>query len=178
MLLSLSLLFIICNLVINFISGQSANNNRSIISKACACYNQGICDPVTSSCICPSGFLGQQCERLECFHGDYCERQRVATRCTDIRCQNGGICYEHSPAISVFAYCLCPPGFTGRFCETEYFRCSQPGVFADLYQCAQSSYFLCDHTNRLLTGTCPKGLRFNLNKMSCDHASSVTCSNI
>ncbi|CAF5178505.1 unnamed protein product, partial [Rotaria sp. Silwood1] len=57
---------IICNLVINFISGQSANNNRSIISKACACYNQGICDPVTSSCICPSGFLGQQCERLEC----------------------------------------------------------------------------------------------------------------
>ncbi|CAF4077353.1 unnamed protein product [Rotaria sp. Silwood2] len=187
---------------------QSVNNSRSIVSKACGCYNQGICDPNTGLCICPSGFVGQQCEKLESttlcnnvvcknsgvcniisptvstcwcllgFHGNYCERQRAASRCTEIQCQNGAICYEHSPAMSIFAYCLCPPGFTGRFCETEYFRCTRPGTFTDLYQCAQGSYFLCDYTNRLIPGTCPKGLRFNFNKMSCDHASSVPCPNI
>ncbi len=37
-----------------------------ISPKACACYNQGICDSYTGLCICPSGYLGQQCERLEC----------------------------------------------------------------------------------------------------------------
>ncbi|CAF4128946.1 unnamed protein product [Rotaria sordida] len=208
MLSSLPLLFIISNLFVHFIVGQNVNNSRSIISKTCGCYNQGICDPYTGSCICPSGYLGRQCEQLESttlcnnvvcknsgacniisptdstcwcllgFHGKYCERQRAASRCNEIQCQNGAMCYEHSPAMSVFAYCLCPPGFTGRFCETEYFRCSQVGTFVDQYQCAQGSYFLCDYTNRLIVGTCPKGLRFNLNKMSCDHASSVTCPNI
>jgi hypothetical protein len=31
--------------------------------------------------------------------------------------------------------------------------------------------------DRLIPGTCPRGLRFNFNKMSCDHASAVTCPN-
>ncbi len=42
------------------------NNSRSISTRACACYNQGICDPYTSSCICPSGYHGYQCEQLQC----------------------------------------------------------------------------------------------------------------
>ena len=46
-------------------------------------------------------------------------RKLAASRCTQIQCQNGGLCYEHSPAMSVFAYCACTPGFTGRFCETR-----------------------------------------------------------
>ncbi len=45
----------------------------------------------------------------------------AASRCTQIQCQNGGTCYEHSPATSVFAYCACPPGFTGQFCESSYY---------------------------------------------------------
>ncbi len=42
------------------------NNSRSLSTKACACYNQGICDRYTGLCICPSGFIGQQCEQLQC----------------------------------------------------------------------------------------------------------------
>lgn len=49
----------------NDLFNYKGNNNSSSIS-ACACYNQGICDPYTGSCICPSGFLGQQCEQSEC----------------------------------------------------------------------------------------------------------------
>jgi hypothetical protein len=44
----------------------------------------------------------------------------AASRCTQIQCRNGGTCYEHSPASSIFAYCLCPPGFTGQLCEIGY----------------------------------------------------------
>jgi hypothetical protein len=43
---------------------KEVNNSRSISTKACACFNQGICDPYTGLCICPSGFIGQQCEQL------------------------------------------------------------------------------------------------------------------
>jgi len=43
---------------------KETNNSRSISTKACACFNQGICDPYTGLCICPSGFIGQQCEQL------------------------------------------------------------------------------------------------------------------
>lgn len=43
---------------------KETNNSRSISTRACGCYNQGICDPYTGLCICPSGFLGQQCEQL------------------------------------------------------------------------------------------------------------------
>lgn len=82
----------------------------------------------------------------------------------------------------------------------EYFRCPRAGIFMDQYQCAQGSYFICDsnskkhskyfihayiyfcsflfHLDKLIQATCPKGLRFNASKMSCDHASSVICSNI
>ena len=141
----------------------------------------------------------------------------AASRCTQTQCQNGATCYEHSPGASIFAYCLCPPGFTGRFCETghsersiaadvilvvflslEYFRCPYAGTFGDAYRCAQGSYFLCDYSSeqhderrrahmwrmtisildRLIPGTCPKGLRFNLNRMSCDQASAVGCPDI
>ena len=45
---------------------KGVNNSRSISTRACACYNQGICDPYTGSCICPSGFLGRQCEQAQC----------------------------------------------------------------------------------------------------------------
>ena len=46
-------------------------HNEEIASKACACYNQGICDPQTGSCICPAGFLGQQCEQSQRMFNDF-----------------------------------------------------------------------------------------------------------
>jgi hypothetical protein len=33
-------------------------------------------------------------------------------------------------------------------------------------------------SDRLIRGQCPKGLRFNFNKMSCDYSNAVTCPNI
>jgi hypothetical protein len=44
---------------------KGVNNSQSISTRACGCYNQGVCDLYTGSCICPSGFLGQQCEQLQ-----------------------------------------------------------------------------------------------------------------
>jgi hypothetical protein len=57
----------------------------------------------------------------------------VASRCIPGLCYNGGTCYEHSPASTIFAYCLCRlvfrfgiflldycsfrPGFAGSRCE-------------------------------------------------------------
>jgi len=177
--------------------------NTNISTRACGCYNEGVCDPVLGTCVCPSG-TSVQCQQINTnglcditcrnggvcnilsttystcwcllgFHGEYCERQAAASRCSQTQCMNGGTCYENSPGASIFAYCLCPPGFKGARCEREYFRCLQSGTFADSYGCAQGYYFLCDNANRRIAGHCPKGLRFNLMKMSCDYAKNVGC---
>lgn len=34
------------------------------------------------------------------------------------------------------------------FFISEYFRCSTPGLFLDLYNCAQGSYFVCDNSSK------------------------------
>ncbi len=40
--------------------------------------------------------------------------------------------------------------FISTFFDLEYFRCSQAGTFADTYNCAQGSYFLCDYSSKSL----------------------------
>jgi hypothetical protein len=50
----------------------------------------------------------------------------VAPRCLSSKCYNGGTCYEHSPASTIFAYCLC------KWVSCKSCSCSQHRNFIDL----------------------------------------------
>ncbi|CAF3598528.1 unnamed protein product [Adineta steineri] len=126
--------------------GKLITVDPCLSTKVCACYDQGICDSYTGSCICPAGFIGRQCGQLE-----------STTSCNNIVRKDSGVCNIISPTTVSTCRCL-----------LEYFRCSQASTFADQYKCAQ---------DRLMFGKCPRGLQFNFNKMSYDHANAVTCLN-
>uniref|UniRef100_A0A3B4YIP9 Slit guidance ligand 1 n=1 Tax=Seriola lalandi dorsalis TaxID=1841481 RepID=A0A3B4YIP9_SERLL len=116
------------------------------------CQNQGVCQvhhtqPFT--CTCKAGFTGKHCETpvdacvsnpctnggsclsdeqtrgFSCacafgFHGTFCEVN--VDDCQDHGCENGATCVD-----GVGNYtCLCPPKYTGLFCEEEEGVCS-PG---------------------------------------------------
>uniref|UniRef100_A0A3B4YZ18 Slit guidance ligand 1 n=1 Tax=Seriola lalandi dorsalis TaxID=1841481 RepID=A0A3B4YZ18_SERLL len=110
------------------------------------CQNQGVCQvhhtqPFT--CTCKAGFTGKHCETPvdacvsnpctnggsclsdDCacafgFHGTFCEVN--VDDCQDHGCENGATCVD-----GVGNYtCLCPPKYTGLFCEEEEGVCS-PG---------------------------------------------------
>ncbi|XP_071360831.1 slit homolog 1b [Trachinotus anak] len=109
------------------------------------CQNQGICqDHPTQpyTCTCKAGFTGKHCETpvdacvsnpctnggtclsdeqtrgFSCacafgFHGTFCEVN--VDDCEDHGCENGATCVD-----GVGNYtCLCPPKYTGLFCEEE-----------------------------------------------------------
>ncbi|XP_041819743.1 slit homolog 1b [Chelmon rostratus] len=115
------------------------------------CQNQGVCVDHTQlyTCTCKSGFTGKHCETpvdacvsnpctnggvclsdeqtrgFSCacafgFHGTFCEVN--VDDCQDHGCENGATCVD-----GVGNYtCLCPPNYTGLFCEEEEGVCS-PG---------------------------------------------------
>ena len=60
-----------------------------------------------TSCICAPTYTGERCESLYC-PSDYC-------------C-NGGIC--NVTATSHSLKCTCPPGFKGKYCQTDIDYCS------------------------------------------------------
>ncbi|TMS23078.1 Slit-like protein 1 protein [Larimichthys crocea] len=116
------------------------------------CQNQGVCKVDHAqlyTCTCKSGFTGKHCETpvdacvsnpctnsgicisdeqtrgFSCacafgFHGTFCEVN--VDDCQDHGCENGATCVD-----GVGNYtCLCPPDYTGLFCEEEEGVCS-PG---------------------------------------------------
>ena len=94
--------------------------------------------------------------------------------CSQTYCLNDGICEEYTPAITTYAFCMCKAGFTGKRCETEYFRCNQNGVFSDKEGCEFGRYFEC--SNGILSRRdCPPGTRFNSKSGYCDYISNVQC---
>jgi hypothetical protein len=38
-------------------------------------------------------------------------------RCTPGLCQNGGVCEEKLSGAALYAYCRCPIGISGQFCQ-------------------------------------------------------------
>lgn len=167
-----------------------------------SCRNGGVC--TSKGCVCPSGYSGQYCEtlttanlcqniacknggvcnvvatnRAECwclsnFYGYYCEIPNASNRCADTQCLNGGTCIENTPGYTTYSFCQCKAGYAGARCETQYFRCTTNGKFADTYGCDNGRYFEC--TNGVATRRdCGPGLRFNPSTGTCDYAINVRC---
>lgn len=91
--------------------GYRASLCEIAVANACGsdpCMNGATCQLLTLDtyrCQCPSGFRGDQCEKV-----DYCASKP---------CRNGATC--HSPGNTYT--CTCPPGFTGTTCTADVNEC-------------------------------------------------------
>ncbi|CAF3825091.1 unnamed protein product [Rotaria sordida] len=132
------------------------------------CANGGVCNPVQTI----ENGVDIQCSCLNGFAGRNCELVGVSGGCTAVICNNGGTCEERVNGAATFAYCRCPSGISGQRCETSYFSCPAPGIYADPINCKFGRYFQCIGLT-LSTLSCPRGLRYNFMKMRCD--SDVSC---
>uniref|UniRef100_A0A8C5KFS9 Notch 3 n=1 Tax=Jaculus jaculus TaxID=51337 RepID=A0A8C5KFS9_JACJA len=111
-----------------------------------SCFNGGTCvDGVNSfSCLCRPGYAGAHCQyeanpclSQPCLHGGVCKPTHLGFRCTcregftgsqcqtpvdwcnQMPCQNGGRCVQTG------AYCVCPPGWSGRHCDIQSLPCRE-----------------------------------------------------
>ena len=66
----------------------------------------------------------------------------------------------------------------------EYFRCSNNGIFTDIYGCDNGRYLECAHYGQSQIGfpngvlyrrECPPGLKYNPTFGYCDYAANVVC---
>ncbi|CAF4238690.1 unnamed protein product [Rotaria sp. Silwood2] len=131
------------------------------------CVNGGVCNPVPTA----NNGIEAQCWCLNGFYGSNCELIGIPGTCQFNLCQNGGVCEERRLGASIFAYCQCPPGFSGRYCERHYFTCSHSGLFDDLVNCKFGRYFQCVNTVAIMR-SCTQGFRFNSMRMQCDENGS------
>ncbi|CAF3157534.1 unnamed protein product [Rotaria sp. Silwood2] len=112
-----------------------------------------------SKCLCRSG-----------FDGDYCEISSKIGSCTPSYCLNGGSCNQRTIGSEDYIYCQCRPGWSGSRCNKQYFRCRLPGYFIDEQMKNQGKFFSCRFLEAdyfLQRLSCPKGLKFNLEKELC-----------
>ncbi|KAB7501347.1 Fibropellin-1 [Armadillidium nasatum] len=98
------------------------------------CSNGGVCQEDTygnsSTCICPSGFMGSRCE------------QTISNYCSENPCSNNGTC-----VLSEFGdriWCICPPGFSGNHCQIEDNECSTNPCFHGGVCSISESGFTCN----------------------------------
>ncbi|XP_071498490.1 receptor-type tyrosine-protein phosphatase S-like [Diadema antillarum] len=84
--------------------------------QACkSCYNGGICHSKTGECVCPPGFMGDQCEQM-------CGGNRFGRNC-EYRCKDN---IDDQTACSGLQVCVpdpygcsCTPGYKGIHCTEE-----------------------------------------------------------
>ncbi|CAF1512997.1 unnamed protein product [Rotaria sp. Silwood1] len=75
------------------------------------CENDGVRDPTTNLCNCPSGFTGSKCETRD--NTQLCDR---------IRCMSNGVCSIRPLFDGAAIYqskCLCRSGSEGDYCERQ-----------------------------------------------------------
>ncbi|CAF3641303.1 unnamed protein product [Rotaria sp. Silwood1] len=112
-----------------------------------------------SKCLCRLG-----------FDGDYCEIPSKIGSCTASYCLHGGSCNQRTIGSEDYIYCQCKPGWSGSRCDKQYFRCRSSGYFIDEQMKNQGKFFSCTSLEDdyfLQQLSCPKGLKFNLEKELC-----------
>ncbi|CAF0871586.1 unnamed protein product [Rotaria sp. Silwood1] len=158
----------LCNCPSGFTGSRCETRADSQLCDRIQCMSKGVCAirPIfegatiyQSKCLCRAG-----------YDGVYCETQTIAGSCTSSYCFNGGVCQQRQVGSSNFFFCQCKPGWSSTRCDKQYFRCRSSGYFIDEYMRNQGKYFSCTPSNNdylLQQLSCPKGLKFNLEKQLC-----------
>uniref|UniRef100_A0A8R1E2W5 EGF-like domain-containing protein n=1 Tax=Caenorhabditis japonica TaxID=281687 RepID=A0A8R1E2W5_CAEJA len=105
----------------NVINGTHFNCECRKGFSGARCDKDTKCDDCQNNAKCvkrPSGRV--QCECPPGIGGDTCDKI-VAKSCTDLSCENQGICIEPAHTEQSAPWCLCTPGFGGALCH--YHRC-------------------------------------------------------
>jgi len=155
----------ICHCLSGFVGTSCQQKDDSKLCDGITCQNKGVCanrvihGTLKPICLCPYGTFG-----------DYCHLLGALTSCFAGFCLNNGVCMESLIGSTRHAYCNCPVGYNGIRCETQYFKCTVPGLHEDTYMSLQGKYFQCNMnsgTYVLTHKSCPQGLRFNISKYTC-----------
>ncbi|XP_022101762.1 receptor-type tyrosine-protein phosphatase T-like isoform X2 [Acanthaster planci] len=77
------------------------------------CYNGGVCDANTGTCVCAPGFSGEHCEQV---HGRNVFGQNAGHRCSNSGDQHDSACRGRLFCLSDPYGCSCAAGFTGLDC--------------------------------------------------------------
>lgn len=92
------------------------------VVESCNCLNGGVCN--NTQCICPHGFEGSRCERVETCNSNSCiepmaciagkcvcpENSNCSSPCADYPCLNAGTCLNKGTTYQ----CKCANGFSGK----------------------------------------------------------------
>ena len=137
------------------------------------CQHEGNCtdEMISYACQCPFGYTGNNCEtNIDECASILCENDSPCSETLDpdsgtTPCKNGGTCVD---GIGSFT-CQCPPGYTGKSCESITSICASDPCFnggicneyIDYYWCGCQDYFYglnCEYNNDVCgTNPCQHG---------------------
>ncbi|XP_071510831.1 tyrosine-protein kinase receptor Tie-1-like [Diadema antillarum] len=107
------------------------------------CFNGGVCDHVTGRCVCPPGFMGNNCERACGYNhfGTLCEYECSSSADGPLGCRGSQFCLPDPYG------CSCNAGFRGLECYTD---CDAGSFGAGCLQTCHCASGQCDR----FTGRC------------------------
>ncbi|XP_038066663.1 angiopoietin-1 receptor-like [Patiria miniata] len=113
------------------------------------CYNVGICDDKTGTCICAPGFSGEYCQQV---HGRHVFGQNASHTCSDSTDPHNDACRGRLFCLPDPYGCSCAAGYMGLDCMQE---CTEGKYGADCKQtCHCSSGDSCEKDTGECTGNC------------------------